>query len=203
MSEPKNRSASIVFGLVLILAGLAFLLVQVFHVGSGVLGFGWPLFVLLPGLLLFLVVRRGSEFAEPAAILGGILTITGLVLLYQNITGHWASWAYAWALIAPGGVALGEWVYGTLHNKAASRESARSLAGVSLSMFLIAGLFFELVLNISGFTRGLGGLGLPIVLIVLGVLLFARSLLGDGRWRRRASARKYAAPEASHEEIKQ
>ena len=30
-----------------------------------------------------------------------VVTTVGLVLLYQNTTGRWESWAYAWALVGP------------------------------------------------------------------------------------------------------
>ena len=48
------------------------------------------------------------------AIAGSIVTTVGSVLLYQQTTGHWESWAYAWALVGPGAAGLGMLVYGLL-----------------------------------------------------------------------------------------
>jgi len=42
-----------------------------------------------------------------SVIPGSIITIAGLVLAVQNTFDLFATWAYAWALVAPGGVGLG------------------------------------------------------------------------------------------------
>lgn len=47
--------------------------------------------------------------AVPACIVGGI----GGLLLWQNATGEWQSWAYAWTLI-PGFVGVGTLLSGLL-----------------------------------------------------------------------------------------
>lgn len=51
------------------------------------------------------------------AVAGGIVTMTGTILLIQNTTGLWASWAYAWALIFPTSIGLGLLVYGLLRGQ--------------------------------------------------------------------------------------
>ena len=180
MSERKNKGGRVVLGLLLVAAGALTILLQAMNLSipGGIIGLIWPLFVLIPGLALFLVVREGGEAAEVASIFAGILTMVGIVLFYQNITDHWQSWAYVWALVAPGGVAVGRLAYGTVNDKLAAREEGRNLLYVSLSMFLVGIIFFELVLNISGFTSGLQGWGLPILLIVLGALMLFRNLFG-------------------------
>ena len=69
------------------------------------LPYGWPLYVIIPGITLLVVgfISLGSG----ALIPGGIVTVTGLVIAYQAVTDDWASWSYAWALVVPGGVGLG------------------------------------------------------------------------------------------------
>ena len=46
---------------------------------------------------------------------GTVATTVGLVLLYQNNTGHWESWAYAWALVGPAASGLGLALWGAAH----------------------------------------------------------------------------------------
>jgi len=61
--------------------------------------------VLQPNVIFFLimaVVLRAPGMLVPASIIAGI----GAILYYQNSTGDWDSWAYAWALI-PGFAGVG------------------------------------------------------------------------------------------------
>jgi len=46
------------------------------------------------------------------AAVGGILTMVGVVLAVQEAYDLYQTWAYAWALVAPGGVGLGLTIYG-------------------------------------------------------------------------------------------
>jgi len=100
--------------------------------------------------------------------------MVGLLLFYQNPTGHWQSWAYAWALVAPTSIGLAQIVYGTFKGRAELVKTGLRVATVGGIMFLIGFFFFELVLGISGF--GLGGLGWAVLLIGAGVLLLAVSV---------------------------
>ncbi len=81
----------------LIVLGLFFLITQIFNISW--IGVIWPFFVILPGLP-FLYAATNSEDEDSAGLIfpGIIVTGTGLLLLYQSITGHWESWAYAWSL---------------------------------------------------------------------------------------------------------
>jgi hypothetical protein len=103
--------------------------------------------------------------AVPACIVGGI----GGLLYYQNASGNWDSWAYAWALI-PGFVGVGVILSGLLAGR--GRQALIEGGGtvlVSLVLFAVFGSF-------------LGGgdfppLVWPILLIGAGVLLLLRTLL--------------------------
>ena len=163
-----SQVVALVFGVALILLGLLLLAGQLLRIDlAHVL---WPFFILVPGLALFAAALAAhGKSGEPLAIMGGIITMIGAILLVQNLTGWWASWAYAWALIAPTSIGLGMMVWGALKGFRDKAKEGMNLAGVGLVMFLVAGAFFELVIGISGF--GLGRLGLPLLLIGLGVLL--------------------------------
>ena len=163
-----------VLGVILILLGIAFLGQQVFHINLWNLG--WPFFVIVPGVLLFaFALAMHSPAGEPFAVIGSIVTMTGLILLYQNTTGQWASWAYAWALIVPTSIGLGQIVYGSLKNRPDVVTTGARSAMVGFIIFAIGAAFFELVLGIGGF--GLGRWGWPILLIGLGILLLLRNFM--------------------------
>jgi hypothetical protein len=170
---PVRRSgAGIAIGVVLVVVGLFYLLVQLFQVDLS--SFGWPLFVIIPGLTLLIVgfVSLGTG----AAIPGGILTMVGLVLAYQNSTGNWGSWAYAWALVAPGGVGLGLFLQGLRERDGGLIKQGRSLMFIAALIFLVGFVFFESILNVGGMNDDtLVKAALPALFIVIGVVLLARS----------------------------
>jgi hypothetical protein len=163
--QTKVRS-QLALGLLLILAGAWFFAVQVIP-GLGDL-FQWPSILIGFGVLLLVLglVVNAPGLAIPATIITGI----GGLLAWQNATGHWESWAYAWALI-PGFVGVGIVLMGALEGTLANRwREGGTLILISLIMFAIFGSF-------------LGGLGTfgpywPLLLVVLGLILLGQSLLG-------------------------
>ncbi len=166
------------FGIILIVLGAFALAAQIFRLDIGALI--WPFFVILPGVLLFLFgVSLEDSLGEPIVMLSGVVTAVGLLLLYQSTTRHWTSWAYAWALVAPTGAGLAQMLYGRLKNRQSAIRSGGSLINIGLLLFVGGLVFFELILNISGF--GLGFIGWPILFIGLGTYV----LLRGGLQRRR------------------
>src|ERR1700682_5819350 len=107
----RSRSPSMLLGGMLVLIGAIWLVGQFVRIDIG--HYGWPVFVIPPGgVLLFVALTARGAVGEGLAILGSIITVTGLILLYQNATNHFESWAYAWALIFPGAVGVGMILYG-------------------------------------------------------------------------------------------
>src|SRR5687767_10207750 len=76
--------------------GILFLLGQVF--GFSLFSVLWPFFVILPGAAFLYGAFTGGKNAAGLAVPGSVITGTGLILLYQSLTNHWESWAYAWTL---------------------------------------------------------------------------------------------------------
>jgi hypothetical protein len=171
---PVNNNANIFLAIILIGAGILFLLRPVFNIDIG--HFTWPFFVIVPGVALFvLALSVGDPGGEPLAIVGTVITVVGLILLFQNTTNQWATWAYVWALVAPTSIGLGLILYGSIKGHPTSVTNGARLFKVGLAIFLVGAVFFELVIGISGF--GLGNMGWPILLIALGVLLLFRNFL--------------------------
>jgi hypothetical protein len=100
------------------------------------------------------------------------------LLAYQSSTGDWATWAFAWALIAPGGVGLGMYLQALRDRDAMALKTGRSLMFIAVLIFMIGFVLFESILGISGRDYGFfGKAALPILLIVIGIILL---------WRQRA-----------------
>jgi hypothetical protein len=174
----RRNGAGIALGVVLVVVGLFYFVVQV--AGINLESFGWPLFIIIPGLTLLIV--GFISFGTGAAIPGGILTMVGLVLAVQNSTGYWSSWAYAWALVAPGGVGLGLFLQGLRERNWNLIRQGRSLMFIAALIFLVGFVFFESILNVSGINdQPVVKAALPALFIVIGILLLARSISNSRR----------------------
>src|SRR5688572_13434163 len=101
-----SRWAAIALGLLPIVGAGLLLAVQYYGLVLPDLGaFGWPIWVIAPGVLILIIgLVTPAEPGAGLAIAGSIVTAVGLLLAYQSSADHYASWAYAWALVAPGAV---------------------------------------------------------------------------------------------------
>jgi hypothetical protein len=176
VQPPKERSGSqgaALLGAALIVLGLIFFAGQQLNLDIGAAA--WPFYVIAPGLALVtlgLTQRRGSGLT----IAGSVVTMVGLVLLYQNATDRFESWAYAWALVGPGGSGIGMLLYGT---RSGDRKMARdgfSTILTALGIFAAGLVFFEVIIGISGERQPLPYWVLPVAVIVIGVLVLLRGL---------------------------
>jgi len=132
----------------------------------------WPMFILVPGLImLWIAVAGGKAGAASMSIPGMITTGTGALLFIQNITGYWESWAYAWTLY---GIFLGMgfMLMGQQFDDPGLHNVGRGFARAGLIAFFVFAFFFEVILGISG---GFGALT-PLALIGLGLYLLTRGV---------------------------
>jgi len=87
-------------------------------------------------------------------------------------------WAYAWALVVPGGIGLGMYLQALRDHDHQALRTARTLLAISVMIFLVGFVLFESILGISGrdyFGPG-GKAALPVLLILVGVILLVRSI---------------------------
>jgi hypothetical protein len=177
-SKPVTKLGSNLVGMLLggslILLGFLFLvgrfvnLVFDFDIGH----YAWPFFVIIPGVLIFLIaITLDRQPGIALAVFGGMVTMAGCILMLQNIFDLYASWAYAWALVVPTSVGLAKMIYGAVHGLQDEVRSGLTLAGIGAAIFVIGGFFFEMVIGISGFNFGMSWFCLPSLLIGLGAIL--------------------------------
>ena len=160
MQRNRSNAGSLVAGAILIVFGLLALAGQLFPIINW--GFIWPLFIVGFGSLFFLGMVAGGKQAAALAIPGSIISGIGLVLLFQNVTGHWESMSYFWALIILF-VGFGMYVMGWYGGDVDQKRSGFRVMKVGLILFIIFGAFFELIFS------SFGNLVFPVLLILLGL----------------------------------
>jgi hypothetical protein len=167
----------LIFGAVLVLLGVFFLVSQRF--GADIGRYGWPMFVIVPGVFLLLLgLAIPNETGLGAAIPGGIVTSVGLVLAMQDATGTYASWSYAWALVAPGSVGVTLVLFGLTHRRGDLLDAGLRTTATGLGLFIGFGLFFENVLNIDSLSSDNAMRdALPILAVALGAVIVLWNLL--------------------------
>ena len=179
--DDDSRRGTIVVGLLIILLGIFFLASEQLKIDVG--RNGWPVFVIAPGLFLLVMgLAIPHEGGLGAAIPGGIITAVGLVLASQAATDTYASWAYAWALVAPGSVGVTLALYGLLHRRWDLLDSGLRTAAVGLGLFVGFGLFFENVIGLGEGENGVLRNALPWMAVGLGVVIVIANLVA---WRPR------------------
>jgi hypothetical protein len=176
--RPRQSTA---LGGLLILVGAILLLGEFVRVDVG--HYGWPFFVIAPGVLLIVMAVTSRGFlGEGLAIAGCIVTVTGLILLYQNSTDHFESWAYAWALVFPGAIGAGMVLYGLFGGRPGNVRAGSRLMGVGVVLFLLGAAFFEGVIGIGGyeFGRSTGAIA-GVLIIALGAVLLILNMASGRR----------------------
>ncbi|MCA1568812.1 MAG: hypothetical protein LC798_00510 [Chloroflexi bacterium] len=178
-APPERQSESrgistLAIGLILVLVGAALFAGQV--LGIGIEDVGWPFFVVAAGVAIFVIGLVIAD--EQGMVIGGAITTTvGLVLLYQDQTGRWESWAYAWALVGPAASGMGLAVWSLRSGKGGDlRNGTWGLLG-GLAMFAIGFLFFEGVIGIGGDRLALPEWLLPVAVIGIGLVVLGRAVL--------------------------
>jgi hypothetical protein len=177
--QPRRQST--VLGGLLVLVGAILLAGQFVRVDLG--HYGWPFFVIAPGVvILFLALTARGAAGEGLAILGSIITVSGLILLYQNATDHFESWAYAWALVFPGAIGAGMCLYGLRAGRPGNVRSGTRLAGIGLVLFLVGAAFFEGVIGIGGYHLGQSaGVAVGAIIVVVGAVILILNLTSGRR----------------------
>jgi hypothetical protein len=163
-----QRRSGLAAGVLLVLFGTALLVLQLVPGLGAWLGiaFGWPLIIVAVGAIM---VLAGLITWQPGLVTGGcVVAGLGGILYWQNATGTWASWAYAWTLI-PGFAGVGMILAGVIQGD--------FLRGLRLGLWQIltsAVLFFIFAAFLGG--PNLLGVYWPVLIIGLGVAMLFRPL---------------------------
>ena len=147
MNDDARRrwpGGEVALGGLLVLLGILVLLGQALELDVGEVG--WPFFVILPGLgLLGFGLARPGRLGEVLVTVGGVVTMAGVVLLVQNATDRFDTWAYAWTLVFVVGAGIGRWLVGVVRGRGNFVASGAGLVG-----FVGLAVLFEIVVGLGG-----------------------------------------------------
>jgi hypothetical protein len=172
MSSQRNTGALVV-GTLLITFGLLALAGELFR-GLHFWGTFWPFIIIGLGAMFFVGMFAGGRSVSGLAIPASIITTIGLILFYQNLTGHWESWSYGWTVILMS-VGLGIFIMGAYGENEGQRKSGLGVMRVGLILFILFGGFFEFIFSV-GARFGLRQVIFPVALILLGLYLVVKRL---------------------------
>lgn len=170
----KEHDGRPVMAIGLIALGVLVLFGQLTGFG-GMLATLWPMFIVIPGLAFLYFAYTGDKNVAGLAVPGTVITGTGLILFYQNITGHWESWAYIWTLY-PLFVGLALNFMAQRTGDDGTRKASNILLRIGAIGFIVGAVFFEMIIFGNG---GIfGNLALPILLIAAGGFMLFGSKSG-------------------------
>ncbi len=163
----RNRG-TLVVALLLIFLGVWYLMVELY---PPVKAFSyspqtWPWQIIGFGALFFVLAILA--WVPALFIPGSVIAGVGIILYYQNLTGQWDTWSYAWTLI-PGFGGFGLLLFGLL-----SRRRGALVSGVwnLFSSLILFGIFGSALGSLK-----VAGIIWPLGLILLGVYFIVRFLL--------------------------
>lgn len=162
------KKGNITGGLILILIGAWFLAVQFVPQLNAWAEGQWSLYIIGIGIVFLLasVLTNVPGLSIPAFIIGGI----GGLLYYQNVTGDWNSWAYAWTLIL-GFIGLGLLFFSLQTRDAGTRRAGFIMIFLSMIFFAIFGSFLGAPKQIIQYW--------PILLVLAGLWSMSNALFGN------------------------
>ncbi|MDT8382285.1 MAG: head GIN domain-containing protein [Brevefilum sp.] len=140
----------------------------------------WPFLVVFLGLTFFiwmiLAGKRGAGYAIP----GAFFTIAGLIFYVHNTYDLWITWTYAWGLMISA-VGIGMLIMNIYLKRDGLRKAAGWVIGIGLILFVIFGIFFEVILDLAGANIN-SGIFLGGGLVLLGLfVVFSRFIFADRR----------------------
>lgn len=166
MQTNRSNAGTLVAGAILIFFGLLALAGQLLNVMDW--GFIWPLAIVGVGSMFFLAMVAGGKQYAAFAVPGSIISGIGLILLFENVTGHWRTMSYFWTLIVLF-VGVGIYLMGWYGGDTGQRRAGWRVMRIGFILFIIFGAFFEMIFASSN-------LVFPALLILLGIyLILARS----------------------------
>jgi hypothetical protein len=187
----------LLIGFILVVTGALYLVDQFLDID--LMQNYWPFLVVFLGLTFFiwmiLAGKRGAGYAIP----GALFTMAGLIFYVHNTYDLWITWTYAWGLMISA-VGIGMLMMNIYLKRDGLRKAAGWVIGIGLILFVIFGIFFEVILNLAGANIN-SGIFLGSGLVLLGLfVVFSRFIFAD---RRKKPVIEEKVPEPAEELVEE
>ncbi len=161
----------VIIGFVLVVTGGLFLVDQFLEVE--LMRNFWPLLVVLLGLTFFVGMILARKNGAWLAIPGTVIAAIGIILYIHNTFDLWITWTYAWALLISA-AGIGMLIMNIYLKRLGLRKAGGWVIGIGLVLFVLFGIFFEVILDLAGSNVN-SGVFLGSGLVLLGVfVIFSR-----------------------------
>jgi hypothetical protein len=164
-----------------LVAGAVLIIIGIVALGAGQLALhvDWPIVPIVVGIgIIAVAIVAGGDAAVGFAALGGMVTMAGLVIAFQEATGLWASWPYAWALVVPGGVGVGLVAFGFVTGRPQHVRGGLGALVAGIAIFLVLFLFFEGTIGLNdAIDDEIVSTFLPAALLGFGLVLVGAAFL--------------------------
>jgi hypothetical protein len=175
--QSSEDRVGLVLGALLFVAGGAALVAQA--VNWELPEDGWPWVIIVPGIALLVagLLLRGDG-GTALTVAGCVVSTVGGILLYQNTTDNWESWAFAWALVGPTAPGVGLLLSGLVQGRRNLVDVGARLALLGVTLFAVFYVFMVWVIGVgSEQPRDIAPWALPLVLVGLGAVVVGRAIL--------------------------
>ncbi len=179
--QSSEDRVGLVLGALLFVAGGAALVAQA--VNWELPEDGWPWVIILPGIALLIAgLLLRDDGGTALTVAGCVVSTVGGILLYQNTTGSWESWAYVWPLVGPTAAGVGLLLSGLVQGRRPLVGLGTRLALVGMTLFAVFYAFFVWIIGLgSEQPRDIAPWVMPLVLVGLGAVVVGRAILSPHR----------------------
>jgi len=140
----------------------------------------WPFLVVFLGLTFFIWMILAGKSGAGYAIPGALFIMAGLIFYVHNTYDLWITWIYAWGLMISA-AGIGMLIMNIYLKRDGLRKAAGWVIGIGLILFVIFGIFFEVILDLAGANIN-SGIFLGGGLVLLGLfVVFSRFIFADRR----------------------
>jgi drug/metabolite transporter (DMT)-like permease len=145
MNETNERDSDgrlrIVGGLLLIALGVVLLITNNFYLPM--MSSFWPFIIIAVGIAFFVAMVVRGPAGGGLAIPGSILTLLGIILLVQSLTGNWINMTFVWPLFVFGGIGIGLLIDSWWADRMDLKRAGYTMLMLALIFFVAFGTFFS------------------------------------------------------------
>lgn len=175
IKQQQPRIEEVIMSGGLIVIGTAFLLAVFNNAYVEAYPYIWPVFIIIPGLLVIDYAMTIETYGDASAIIGSILLIVGLLLFLHPIVNP-GLWFLLSLLAIPIAIILGLSLWMLRIDREESLNNKGFSTATNLIILFIIGIALEILILLTRFLGGLGFFLWPLITIGCGAWILVQRL---------------------------